>query len=96
MFFIGIDWADDHHDVSIVEEQGREIKRFQISHDPDGFLNLLKEIQNLGGNPNDVAFCLEKPHGLLIDFLIDHGFTVYPINPKSLARLLRRYAIGRG
>jgi len=92
MFFIGIDWADDHHDVSIVEEQGREIKRFQISHDPDGFLNLLKEIQNLGGNPNDVAFCLEKPHGLLIDFLIDHGFTVYPINPKSAERLRDRHS----
>lgn len=92
MFFVGIDWADDHHDISFVNEKGQELKRFRISNDPDGFLNLLSEVQNLDGNPQNVVFGLEKPHGLLVDFLLDHGYTVYPVNPKSAERFRDRHS----
>jgi len=92
MLLVGIDWADDHHDICVINEQGQELKHFQISNDSEGFLNLLKEVQTLEVEAKEIAFCLEKSHGLLVDFLLDHGFTVYPINPKSAERMRDRHA----
>lgn len=34
---------------------------------------------------------LERPHGRMVEFLLDHGIPVYPINPKSLDRARDRY-----
>ncbi len=92
MFFIGIDWAHDHHDISIVNESGQQNKQFRISEDSDGFFNLLKEVQALKADPRELLFALEKSHGLLVDFLLSHGFTVYPINPKSAERMRDRHS----
>src|SRR5216684_8946566 len=37
---------------------------------------------------------IEKPHGRIVDFLLDHGVVVYPINPKSLDRARDRFRVG--
>lgn len=34
---------------------------------------------------------IEKPEGRIVDFLLDHGVEVYPINPKVLDRVRDRY-----
>lgn len=80
---IGIDWADDHHDVSVVDSKGKEVKKFRISHDKSGFDDLIKEVQGLEVNQNQVGFCLETNQGILVDFLLTQGYRVYPINPKQ-------------
>src|SRR3989304_361027 len=36
MFTIGIDWADEHHDVFVVNESGEKDDSFRIEHDPKG------------------------------------------------------------
>src|SRR5262249_15169252 len=37
---------------------------------------------------------IERPHGRFVDFLLDHGVIVYPINPKSLDRARDRFRVG--
>lgn len=91
MYSIGIDWASDHHDISIVNDQGKELEHFRISHDSQGMNQLLSKVKKLGCMNQEVAFCLEKNHGLLVDFLLDHGYSVYPVNPKSADRFRDRH-----
>ena len=52
----GIDWASDHHDVSIVNEQGMEVKKLRIDDDLDGYRKLLKALKELGG---DIPIAIE-------------------------------------
>ncbi len=38
---------------------------------------------------------IEKPEGRIVDFLLDHGVMVYPVNPKALDRVRDRYRMSR-
>lgn len=38
---------------------------------------------------------IEKPHGRMVDFLLDHGVVVYPVNPKSLDRARDRFRMSQ-
>lgn len=82
MYFVGIDWSDLHHDVAVIDEKGKELKYFTIPHNRKG-MELLKE-KLLGTDPNQENFaCLvETKNGLLVQFLLEAGFPVYPLNPK--------------
>ena len=43
------------------------------------------------GVSRELLASLERPHGRMVEFLLDHGIPVYPINPKSLDRARDRY-----
>jgi len=38
--FVGDDWAEDHHDVEIVDEQGRRLARKRLPEGLDGMTRL--------------------------------------------------------
>ena len=38
---------------------------------------------------------IEKPHGRIVDFLLDHGVVVYPVNPKALDRVRDRFRMSQ-
>ncbi len=40
MLFVGNDWAEDHHDVEIVDEQGRRLARRRLPEGLDGVTGL--------------------------------------------------------
>ena len=40
MLFVGNDWAEDHHDVEIVNEQGRRLARRRLPEGLDGITRL--------------------------------------------------------
>jgi transposase len=86
----GIDWASDHHDVSIVNEHGMEVKKFRIEDTLVGYQELLGVLKTLGG---DIPVAIECKEHLLISFLIGEGYMVYPINPKSADRYKDRYNV---
>ena len=91
MYYIGIDWADDHHDIHATSEDGRELMSFRIGHDSEGFQRLLDKIQTLNSDKNEIIFSIETNQGILVDFILDAGYKVYPINPKSANRYRDRY-----
>jgi len=41
----------------------------------------------------EVWAAIEKPEGRIVDFLLDHGVVVYPINPKTLDRARDRFRV---
>jgi transposase len=91
MWYVGLDWADTHHDVEVLDEAGKRVGVRRFAHSHDG-LNELKEfVLSIATQPEQLACIVETNHGLLITFLLEAGIPVYPVNPKS-ANQLRKVA----
>lgn len=89
---IGIDWADQHHDICILDNEGKKVEKFQIKHNHEGFETLLDRVQSLQSKHDEIGFSIETNQGILVNFLLDQGYSVYPIHPKSVERLRDRYS----
>ena len=82
--FIGLDWADEKHDVYLIADGKREhCVIAQRAEDLQAWVADLR--QRFGGQP--IALCLEQSRGGLIYALLNFEFLVlFPINPKQLSR----------
>jgi len=90
-FYIGIDWADDHHDVHVTDDTGEMLDGFKVPHSYDGLEDLKMRLGNFSSNPGDILVAVESHQGLLIYALLEVGYLVYPINPKAMDRYRDRY-----
>jgi transposase len=95
VWYVGIDWADDHHDAAVVDELGHQVATIRVAHSAEGLRQLttfLLEVttrSRAAGSVADVeqiACVVETTQGLLITALLEAGFPVYPVNPKTLER----------
>jgi hypothetical protein len=95
--FCGIDWAEDHHDIALVNRDGQLLARRRISDDAAGLAILLGLLAEHGDSASDpVQVAIETPRGLLTACLRATGRKVYPINPMAVARYRDRHsAAGR-
>jgi transposase len=82
--FVGIDWADQKHDVHWITADGRRGRR-QVEQSPEQIEELVAWMIGLAdGKP--IALALEKSRGpLQYALLFRDGLTLYPIDPKQLA-----------
>jgi Transposase len=94
MWFAGVDWADTHHDLVILDEFGHQISSFRVAHTPEGLQELTSQLVAVSGpyNKAAIACIVETNHGLLMTTLLEAGFAVYPVNPKTVDR--KRLASG--
>src|SRR5260370_3638227 len=86
MWYAGIDWADDHHDAVVIDEQGQRVASCRVAHTPEGLAQLVTFLQGtVAAAPTrqELACLIETTHGLLITALLDAGLAVYPVNPKT-------------
>ena len=86
MLGIGIDWAEEFHDVALGTQEKGVIEQFRIEHGPAGVAALIERALRLEPDPAEVRVVLETRHGLLVEALLDAGFTVIPVNPDLVAR----------
>lgn len=82
MYYAGIDWADQHHDVVVIDHNGKQIQQFQVPHNRKGMETLKQKLFKLSLDIEKFACILETRNGLLVQFLLEAGFAVYPLNPK--------------
>ena len=102
MLFVGNDWAEDHHDVEIVDEQGRRLARRRVPEGLDGVTRLHALIAQFvpdewgALDPADAAsrvkVGIETDHGQWVQALIAAGYEVFAINPMSVARYRERHS----
>ena len=96
MIFCGIDWAEDHHDIAIVDEHGAQLAKRRIGDDAAGFAGLLQLLAEHGETAEDLApVAIETGRGLLVACLAASGRDVYVINPMAAARYRERTAVAR-
>jgi transposase len=94
MWYVGLDWADTHHDVEVLDEVGKRVGARRFAHSHEG-LNALKQcVLSIAAQPEHLACIVESNQGLLLTFLLEAGIPVYPVNPKT-ANQLRKAAGAR-
>jgi transposase len=91
MWYVGLDWADTHHDVEVLDEAGKRVGVRRFAHTHAGLNELKQFVLSRATHPENLACIVETNHGLLITFLLEAGIPVYPVNPKT-ANQLRKAA----
>ncbi len=91
MWYVGLDWADTHHDVEVPYLAGKRVGARRFAHSHEGLNELKQFLLSIAPQPENLACIVETSHGLLIAFLLEEGFPVYPVNPKS-ANQMRKAA----
>ena len=79
-YFAGLDWASQIHALCVIDERGSVVERCEIAHDAAGLAELKRRLRRWGSPP----VAIERPSGLLVDALIEAGFTVVPIHPNAV------------
>lgn len=95
--FCGIDWAERHHDVALVDQFGGVLVTRRISDDLAGFTALSQLLaEHAGDRPASVDIAIETDRGLLVAALRAAGHRVFAVNPKAVDRYRDRYAVSGG
>jgi hypothetical protein len=91
VYFLGLDWAKDHHAVVTLAPDGRIVLDVQIAHDAEGWQSLRKKLMDLAGaDLSVVAATVETTCGPAVERLFELGCAIYPINPKAGQRYRER------
>ena len=92
--YCGIDWATAHHDVAVVDDDGRVVARGRVGNDAAGFAQLLTLLAEAGDSADDpMPVGIETDRGLWVAALRETGRVIYPINPLAASRYRARYAV---
>jgi hypothetical protein len=85
--FAGLDWASRTHAVCVIDEHASVCAQFEINHDAAGLAELRRRLRVAGV----AAVAIERPSGLVVDALLEGGFTVVPIHPNVVKATRPRY-----
>jgi transposase len=91
VIFAGIDWAEAHHDVCVMGEDGTVLERCRVSHDVAGIGELHALVAAHAGDGEPVAAGIEVDRGLVVTALLAAGYQVYAVNPLASARYRDRH-----
>jgi transposase len=92
--FCGIDWAEGHHDIALVDGDGRLVAKRRISETLDGVQELTAMLVAAGDSAEEpIPVAIETPRGLLVAVLRATGRLIYPINPLAVARYRERTSV---
>jgi hypothetical protein len=84
--YIGIDWADQTHFVTLREANSQAVERYKLEQKPEVLAQWVSNLQQRFPE-RKVAVALEQSRGALIYALMSYEMLVlYPVNPKALAK----------
>jgi transposase len=97
--FAGDDWAEDHHDVELMDTAGRRLAKARLPEGVAGMARLHAMIgEQLGEDADEddagqVAIGIETDRGPWVAALIAAGYTVFAINPLQASRYRERHGV---
>lgn len=102
MLFVGDDWAEGHHDIEIVDDDGKVLARRRLPEGLGGVTRLhslvAAQMPDDWGDrdPDEVAELvkvgIETDRGSWVAALVAAGYEVFAINPLSVARYRERHS----
>jgi transposase len=96
LLFVGDDWAEDHHDVELMDAAGRRLAKARLPEGVAGIARLHAMIAEQLGEDTDEAEVLigiETERGPWVAALLAAGYTVYAVNPLQAARYRQRHGV---
>jgi transposase len=95
MIFVGIDWAEAHHDVCVLDTEGEVLATCRIPEGLEGVSRLHALLGEHADEPTDVVVGIETDRGLLVTALLGAGYAVHAVNPLSASRYRERHTTSR-
>jgi transposase len=87
-YFTALDWAKEHHDITVVDRFGTIVADFQFDHSLEGWKQFDEQMQPFGKCP----IAIETSTGIVVDQLLQRQYPVYPVNPFAAKRYRERKA----
>ena len=94
--FVGDDWAQDHHDVEVMDEAGKVLVKKRLPEGAAGMAQLHGLVGGfLGEDPDDsqVVVGIETDRGPWVAALTAAGYLVFAVNPLQAARFRDRHGV---
>jgi transposase len=93
--FVGDDWAEDHHDVELMDEAGRVLARRRLPEGVAGMARLHEMVgEHLGGDLDaEVVIGIETDRGPWVAALVAAGYLVFGVNPLLASRFRERHQV---
>lgn len=85
--YAGLDWASRTHAACVIDERGQVLVQLEVTHDAAGLAELCRRLKAAGVT----SVSIERPSGLVVDALLEAGFTVVPIHPNAVKASRPRY-----
>ena len=95
MIYVGIDWAEAHHDVCVLDPDGERLAGMRIPEGLEGVARLHELLAEHAEAPGEVIVGIETDRGLLVGALTASGYVVHAINPLSASRYRERHTTSR-
>ncbi len=84
--FVGLDWGDEKHALSLCAAGSNVVERLTLEQTPEALAAWANSLRTRFPN-RKIAVALEQTRGALLAGLIQYEHVVpFPVNPKSLAR----------
>jgi transposase len=93
VIFVGDDWAEDHHDVYVMDEAGARLGSRRLPEGLAGIGALHELIAEHADKPEQVVIGIEIDRGLWVAALTAAGYQLYAVNPMAVARYRDRHHI---
>jgi transposase len=95
VLFVGDDWAEDHHDVEVMDASGRVLARARLPEAAAGMARLHAMIgeASAAGDDVQVTVGIETDRGLWVQALAAAGYLVFGINPLQTSRYRERHGV---
>lgn len=93
MIFVGDDWAEAHHDVYVCDEAGSRLAARRLPEGVAGIAMVHELVAGLVDDPGEVVVGIETDRGLWVQALVESGYQVFAINPKSASRYRDRHTV---
>jgi len=93
MIFVGDDWAEDHHDVYLMDADGARLASRRLAEGLTGIGALHELIADHVGEPSQVVIGIETDRGLWVQALGVSGYQVFAVNPLAVARYRERHQV---
>jgi transposase len=93
MIFIGDDWAEEHHDVYLMDEAGRRLACRRLPEGLTGIRQLHELVAAHAEEPEQAVIGIETDRGLWVGALTAAGYQVYAINPLAVAHYRDRHHV---
>jgi hypothetical protein len=90
--FVGVDWAESHHDVCVMDESGMKLGKRRVPEGIDGVRQFHELVEPFIAEPADVRVGIETDRGLFVGALVAAGYRVHAVNPFSASRYRDRHS----
>jgi hypothetical protein len=92
--FMGDDWAEDHHDVHLMDEEGNKLASRRLSEGLGGIRVFHELVADHAADPGEVVVGIETDRGLWVTALVAAGYEVHAVNPLAASRYRDRHNVG--